>query len=83
MIILSNEQVKRLHQKLISETGGIDGLRDEGLLDSALASACKGVDAFRGGCCMGRFITYKNESAYKKGRKSGLNDCLGTIYLLA
>lgn len=39
MIILSNEQVKRLHQKLISETGGIDGLRDEGLLDSALASA--------------------------------------------
>lgn len=39
MIILSNEQVKRLHQRLIAETGGIDGLRDEGLLDSALASA--------------------------------------------
>ena len=36
MIVLSKEQVISLHVQLIEETGGIDGLRDEGLLDSAL-----------------------------------------------
>ncbi len=36
MIILSNRQTKLLHTQLIRETGGIDGIRDEGLLDSAL-----------------------------------------------
>lgn len=33
---LSKEQVMMLHRALIKETGGTDGLRDEGLLDSAL-----------------------------------------------
>ncbi len=33
---LSLSQVIRLHRLLIAETGGSDGLRDEGLLDSAL-----------------------------------------------
>lgn len=33
---LSKEQVLLLHDELIRETGGTDGLRDEGLLDSAL-----------------------------------------------
>jgi death-on-curing protein len=33
---LSRQQVMRLHTMLIHETGGSDGLRDEGLLDSAL-----------------------------------------------
>ena len=37
MILLSKEQIKHLHSKLIQETGGIDGIRDEGLLDSALS----------------------------------------------
>ena len=36
MILLSKEQVKLLHSQLIAETGGTDGIRDEGLLDSAL-----------------------------------------------
>lgn len=36
MIILSREQIIALHSQLISETGGIDGVRDEGLLSSAL-----------------------------------------------
>lgn len=36
MIRLTTAQVILLHQDLISETGGMDGLRDEGLLDSAL-----------------------------------------------
>ena len=37
MILLNKEQIKHLHSKLVMETGGIDGVRDEGLLDSALS----------------------------------------------
>lgn len=33
---LTKEQVLRMHDALICETGGMGGLRDEGLLDSAL-----------------------------------------------
>jgi len=33
---LTKEQILMLHAELIKETGGTDGLRDEGLLDSAL-----------------------------------------------
>lgn len=36
MIRLSKSQILLLHNQLISETGGSSGLRDEGLLDSAL-----------------------------------------------
>lgn len=36
MIILSKEQVLQLHLDLIKATGGSDGIRDEGMLDSAL-----------------------------------------------
>lgn len=38
MIRLSKMQIKSLHSKLIQKTGGLDGIRDEGLLDSALSS---------------------------------------------
>lgn len=38
MIILSKKQILMLHSQLIEETGGTDGIRDEGLLDSALAA---------------------------------------------
>lgn len=38
MIRLSKPQVLFLHQELVRETGGIDGLREEELLDSALAA---------------------------------------------
>lgn len=38
MIILSKEQILRLHSQLISETGGTDGLRDEGMFESALTA---------------------------------------------
>lgn len=38
MIRLTKEQVLQLHDDLISSTGGISGLRDEGLLDSALST---------------------------------------------
>lgn len=36
MIRLAQTQVIQMHSLLIKQTGGIDGLRDEGLLDSAL-----------------------------------------------
>lgn len=38
MIWLSTQQVKKLHSELIQTTGGLDGLRDENLLQSALLS---------------------------------------------
>jgi death-on-curing protein len=36
VIILSKEQVLKLHASLIKATGGSDGIRDEGMLDLAL-----------------------------------------------
>lgn len=36
MISLSKEQVALLHDHLIKETGGMSGIRDESLLESAL-----------------------------------------------
>lgn len=37
MITLSQEQIKRLHKRMVEATGGLDGLRDEDMLDSALS----------------------------------------------
>ena len=42
MIRFSKEKVKLLHQLLAEATGGSVGVRDEGLLDSALESAFSG-----------------------------------------
>lgn len=39
---LTKEQILMLHKELIRETGGSDGLRDEGLLDSALSAPFQG-----------------------------------------
>ena len=36
MIVLAKEQIITMHSMLISETGGIDGLRDVSLLESAI-----------------------------------------------
>ena len=44
MIKFSKEKVKLLHQLLAEATGGSIGVRDEGLLDSALESAFSGFD---------------------------------------
>lgn len=49
MIRLTKEQILKLHSHLIEETGGTDGLRDEGLLDSALSApfqSYESTDAF-------------------------------------
>lgn len=36
MIILSKEQILKMHESLIQATGGSNGIRDEGMLDMAL-----------------------------------------------
>lgn len=49
MRTLSKRQVILLHQQLINEIGGSPGLRDEGLLESALAAPFQsfgGIDAY-------------------------------------
>lgn len=49
MIILSKEQVIALHKQLIAETGGLDGIRDDSLLESALNAPFQsfdGIDVF-------------------------------------
>jgi death-on-curing protein len=38
MLTLNKEQVKHLHKRLLDQTGGLNGIRDEGLLDSALSA---------------------------------------------
>ena len=38
MIVLSTQKVMQLHRFLMQVTGGLDGLRDEGLFDSAVQS---------------------------------------------
>ena len=46
---LTKEQILMLHNELIRETGGSGGMRDEGLLDSALNAPFQGfgdVDSF-------------------------------------
>ena len=46
---LNKRQVILLHQQLINEIGGSPGLRDEGLLESALAAPFQnfgGIDAY-------------------------------------
>ena len=41
---LTKEQVLRLHEDLIEEFGGIHGVRDEGLLESALSAPFQTFD---------------------------------------
>ena len=38
MILLTIPEIQMLHSKLIQKTGGTDGLRDQGLLESAVYS---------------------------------------------
>ncbi len=53
MKVLSKRQILLIHEQLIRETGGSQGLRDEGLLESALAAPFQcfdGEDAFPSIC---------------------------------
>jgi death-on-curing protein len=44
MIVLCKEQVKHLHKKLLERTGGLDGMRDENVLESALSNPLQTFD---------------------------------------
>lgn len=44
MICFSKQQLLKMHSDLLAQTGGLDGLRDEGLLESALAAPFQTYD---------------------------------------
>lgn len=44
MIILTLNEIVSIHSKLINKTGGLDGVRDIGLLESAVASVNNSFD---------------------------------------
>lgn len=46
MIKFDTEKVKLLHQLIAQETGGEIGIRDESLLDSALAQIYQTLDGY-------------------------------------
>ena len=46
MKILTKRQILLLHEQLIEETGGTHGLRDEGLLESALSAPFQSFDFY-------------------------------------
>lgn len=49
MIVLTKEQIIKLHDQLIRETGGSQGLRDDSLLDAAIHAPFQsydGIDVF-------------------------------------
>lgn len=49
MILLTVDEIIQLHSRLVARTGGCDGLRDRGLLESAVFSAEScfgGVEAY-------------------------------------
>lgn len=41
---LSVERIKQIHSLLIAEIGGLDGIRDEGLLESAVSAPFQSFD---------------------------------------
>ena len=64
MIRLSKSQVLFIHDQLIAETGGSPGLRDEGLLDSALNAP---------------FQTFSGKSVYPSLQQKAARLCFGLV----
>ncbi len=64
MIIFSVEKVKLLHQLMAQATGGSVGVRDEGLLDSALESA---------------FATFGGEELYPSKEEKAAKICFSLV----
>ena len=64
MIRLSKTQILLLHEQLIAETGGSSGLRDEGMLDSALNAP---------------FQTFGGEDAYPSLQQKAARLCFGLV----
>lgn len=64
MTRLSKSQVLLLHDQLIAETGGSSGLRDEGMLDSALNAP---------------FQTFEGEDIYPSVQQKAARFCYGLV----
>lgn len=64
MIILNKKHIISLHSCLIKQSGGLDGVRDERLLDSALKSP---------------FQTFEEEELYPTVQKKAACLCFGLI----
>lgn len=64
MIRLSKSQILLIHDQLISETGGFSGLRDEGMLDSALNAP---------------FQTFGGEDVYPSLQQKAARLCFGLV----
>ena len=64
MIRLSKSQVLLLHVQLVAETGGSPGLRDEGMLDSALNAP---------------FQTFGGEDVYPSLQQKAAHLCFGLV----
>lgn len=64
MIRLSKAQVIMIHEQLIKETGGASGLRDEGMLESALNTP---------------FQTFGGEDVYPSLQQKAARLCLGLV----
>ena len=64
MITLSKEQVLRLHERLIEATGGSTGIRDEGMLDSALSNP---------------FQSFGGEELYSSIQEKAARLCFGLV----
>ena len=64
MIRLSKPQILLLHKQLIAETGGSSGLRDEGMLDSALNAP---------------FQTFGGEDVYPSLQQKAARLCFGLV----
>ena len=64
MIVLSKQQLLLLHSQLISGTGGSDGLRDVGLLESAINSP---------------FQQFGNEDLYPTIQQKASRLCFGLV----
>lgn len=64
MIRLSKEHVILLHKRLLEATGGSEGIRDEGMLDSALANP---------------FQSFENEELYPSVQAKAAQLCFGIV----
>lgn len=64
MIVLTKEQVLTLHKRLIETTGGSDGIRDEGMLESALSNP---------------FQSFGGESLYPSIQAKAAQLCYGLV----
>ena len=64
MTILSKNHLLMLHGQLIAETGGIDGLRDEGMLESAMSAP---------------FQSFAGEDVYPSLQQKAARLCFGLV----